>query len=88
MMLRRARAGNESLELRGNLEAARRPLGLPRLDTAPSRALGARLDALRVQRGAYMSVRVARRCSLPAQISDVPFFPHLTLEIKPLWNKF
>ena len=55
-------AGNESLEVRGNEQAVRRPLGLPRLDTPPSRALAAILDAIRVDRGAYMFLRVARRC--------------------------
>lgn len=60
----RRASGNEGLELRGNVEAARRPLGLPRLDTAPSRALHAALDAVRAERGAYMSLRVARRWAL------------------------
>ncbi|KAK9908279.1 hypothetical protein WJX75_005414 [Coccomyxa subellipsoidea] len=53
--------GQQVLDARGNVEAARRPLGLPRLDTAPSRALHSLLDQLRSERGAYMSLRIARR---------------------------
>ncbi len=54
-------AGQQSLDARGNMEATRRPLALPRLDTAPSRALHSMLDQLRSERGAYMSLRIARR---------------------------
>ena len=55
--------GVDSVDARGNMELARRPLGLPRLDTAPNKALHAVLDELRSQRGAYMCLRVARRCA-------------------------
>jgi hypothetical protein len=55
-------SGVDTVDMRGNMELARRPLGLPRLDTGPSRALHALLDQLRSQRGAYMFLRVARRC--------------------------
>lgn len=54
-------AGVDSVDARGNVELMRRPLGVPRLDTAPSKALHALLDELRSQRGAYMFLRVARR---------------------------
>ena len=47
--------------MRNSIEALRWPLGVPRLDTAPNRALLAVLDELRRQRGSYMFLRVARR---------------------------
>jgi len=62
-----ARAGQQSLDARSGGEAARRPQGLPRLDTAPSRALHALLDQLRSDRGAYMSLRIARRSGPPSE---------------------
>ena len=56
-------AGQETVDMRGTTEALRWPLGVPRLDTEPNRALQAVLDELRRQRGAYMFLRVARRCA-------------------------
>ncbi len=47
--------------MRSNVEALRWPLGLPKLDTPPNRALQAVLDELRRHSGAYMFLRVARR---------------------------
>lgn len=57
----RAFAGQDTVDMRSNVEALRWPLGVPKLDTAPNRALQAVLDELRRQRGAYMFLRVARR---------------------------
>ncbi len=54
-------AGQDTVDMRGTTEALRWPLGVPRLDTEPNRALQAVLDELRRQRGAYMFLRVARR---------------------------
>ena len=58
-----ALAGQDTVDVRSNVEALRWPLGVPKLDTAPNRALQAVLDELRRQRGAYMFLRVARRCA-------------------------
>ena len=54
-------AGQDTVDMRGTTEALRWPLGVPRLDTEPNRALQAVLDEVRRQRGAYMFLRVARR---------------------------
>lgn len=54
-------AGQDTVDMRSNPEAARWPLGVPILDTAPNNALQAVLNELRRQRGAYMFLRVARR---------------------------
>ena len=54
-------AGQDTVDTRSNPEAARWPLGVPILDTAPNHALQAVLNELRRQRGAYMFLRVARR---------------------------
>ena len=54
-------AGQDTVDMRSNPEAARWPLGVPIMDTAPNHALQAVLNELRRQRGAYMFLRVARR---------------------------
>lgn len=56
--------------MRGSPEALQWPLGVPRLDTAPNRALQAVLDELRRRRGAYMFLRVARRYAPPHRWSE------------------
>ena len=55
--------------MRSNVEALRWPLGVPKLNTPPNRALQAVLNELRRQRGAYMFLRVARRYALCQQVS-------------------
>ena len=54
-------AGQDTVDMRNNIEGLRWPLGVPRLDTAPNRALQAVLNELRRQRGSYMFLRVSRR---------------------------
>ncbi len=58
--------------MRSNVEALRWPLGVPKLDTPPNRALQAVLNELRRQRGAYMFLRVARRCAPRQHVSCQP----------------
>ncbi len=56
--------GQDTVDMRSNVEALRWPLGVPKLDTPPNRALQAVLDELRRHKGAYMFLRVARRYGL------------------------
>ncbi len=83
MLCFHVRAGQQSLDARGDVEAARRPLALPRLDTAPSRALHSLLDQLRSERRAYMSLRIARRCVCSLKTSSMQPW-HLIVYICPL----